>query len=53
MADYREMYRQLFAEVTRAVAILQDAQKKAEELYLAQEEAPVVLEKKKTKTKRF
>ena len=45
MADYREMYRQLFGEVTRAVAILQDAQKKAEELYLEQEEAPVLLGK--------
>ena len=35
MADYQEMYRVLFHGVTEAVAILQQAQLQAEEIYLS------------------
>ena len=35
MADYQEMYRVLFRGVTQAVAILQKAQRQAEEIYLS------------------
>lgn len=39
MPDYREMYITLFQSVTRAITILQEAQKQTEAMYLAEEAA--------------
>ena len=41
MADYQEMYRKLFCAVTEAIAILQNAQRDAEEIYISAD-MPVV-----------
>ncbi len=38
MSEYKEMYISLFQATTRAIAILQDAQKQAEEMYLSEEQ---------------
>ena len=35
MPDYKEMYYTLFNETAKAISILQDAQQKTEEMYLA------------------
>lgn len=44
MADYKEMYLTLFRAVEQAVNLLVDAQRKCEELYINQPEAPVSLQ---------
>lgn len=41
MSEYKEMYISLFQATTRAIAILQEAQKQTEEMYLS-EEQPVM-----------
>ncbi|HML46240.1 MAG TPA: hypothetical protein PKE04_05765 [Clostridia bacterium] len=45
MPDYKEMYRILFSETTKAISILQQAQQQTEEMYIADdtEEKRVVL----------
>ena len=35
MPDYKEMYKILFHETTKAIATLQEAQRKAEEIYIS------------------
>jgi hypothetical protein len=42
MADYREMYRHLFRETTKAIELLQEAQRYCEERYLEGEEKEIV-----------
>lgn len=37
MPDYRELYRILFGETTKAISILQAAQRHTEELYIEDE----------------
>jgi hypothetical protein len=37
MPDYKEMYLTLFRSVTRAIAILQEAQQQIEEIYISEE----------------
>lgn len=34
MPDYKEMYRALFSETTKAISILQKAQQRTEEMYI-------------------
>jgi len=43
MPDYREMYRVLFQEITRAIAILQEAQRRTEALYMEDEGEGLIL----------
>lgn len=44
MADYKEMYRNLFVSVSQAIELLQKAQQEAEERYLkTTAEKPIVL----------
>ena len=38
MPDYKEMYFGLFRDVTKAVTILQDAQRKTEDMYIESED---------------
>jgi len=40
MPDYKTMYFELFNKLTDAIAILQEAQRKAEDAYIKSEEAP-------------
>jgi len=42
MADYKEMYLELFRHVTAAIHILQKAQQKTEEMYVNHEEAEIL-----------
>lgn len=35
MPDYKEMYRVLFSETTKAISILQKAQQRTEEMYIS------------------
>ncbi len=37
MENYKEMYRELFIAVTKAIEILQKAQQKCEEMYISVE----------------
>ncbi len=41
MANYKEMYVQLFKETTKAIELLQKAQQQCEELYLNSEETEI------------
>lgn len=43
MADYKEMYLDLLTASERAIRILSEAQRAAEERYLSSEETPLVL----------
>lgn len=43
MADYRGMYHSLFHDVTSAIALLQKAQRKTEDIYIASEDIPLKL----------
>ncbi|HPE15357.1 MAG TPA: hypothetical protein PK597_00215 [Oscillospiraceae bacterium] len=43
MADYKEMYLDLLSASERAIRILTEAQRLAEERYLASEETPLVM----------
>ena len=47
MADYREMYRKLFQATTKAIDLLQIAQRQAEELYITAEDTELHLLDKK------
>ena len=38
MADYTEMYREMFKATTKAIEILVEAQKKCEDLYIKAED---------------
>lgn len=44
MADYQVMYRELFWATTKAVDILQKAQQMAEEIYIASEDTPLLVD---------
>lgn len=46
MPNYQKMYALLFNEISRAISMLQEAQCKAEELFLAEEEQPRLIVKK-------
>lgn len=43
MPDYREMYYILFRETAKAISVLQNAQRKTEEMYLAESKDPYIL----------
>ena len=43
MANYKEMYRELFIAVTKAIEILVEAQKKGEEMYIEAEDRENVI----------
>ena len=43
MADYKKMYTTLFQDVTAAIGILQNAQRKTEELFIGANDAPIRL----------
>lgn len=43
MPDYREMYYILFRETAKAISILQNAQRKTEEMYLSEPKDPYIL----------
>ena len=43
MADYAEMYGTLFRAVTKAMSILEDAQIKAEEMYISSDDQVLTL----------
>lgn len=38
MENYKEMYRELFIAVTKAIRILQEAQQKCEKMFISAEE---------------
>jgi hypothetical protein len=44
MENYKEMYRELFIAVTKAIRILQEAQQKCEEMYISGEEKENLIE---------
>ncbi len=44
MENYKEMYRELFIAVTKAIRILQEAQQKCEEMYISVEEKENLIE---------
>lgn len=46
MADYKKMYHTLFNEVTDTITKLQEAQKKAEEIYIKSDNLPTRLIKR-------
>ncbi len=41
MADYKEMYKTLFQAMTQAIDIMQEAQIKAEEMYISAEQTNI------------
>lgn len=41
MPDYKEMYQKLFCSMTKAIAILQEAQQVTEEMYISAEPADI------------
>ena len=41
MSKYKKMYISLFQSITRAIAILQEAQKQTEEMYLSAEQPAI------------
>jgi len=43
MPDYKEMYCLLFDEITKAITALQEAQKKTEALYMAEEKENLLI----------
>lgn len=43
MLDYKEMYQFLFRSQTKAIEILQEAQKFTEEMYISAEEPKITL----------
>lgn len=43
MADYPEMYKTLFQAMTQAIDILQEAQRKTEEMYISAEQPNIVV----------
>ncbi len=43
MENYKEMYRELFIAVTKAVRILEEAQQKCEEMYIEAEDRDKVI----------
>ena len=51
MADYKEMYRELFIATTKAIEILVEAQQKCEEMYIeAEDEESIIRIVEKIKT---
>ena len=40
--DYKKMYLTLFEAATKSIEILQQAQKEAENMYIEQEDTPIV-----------
>jgi hypothetical protein len=40
MADYKKMYLELFNNLTDAIELLKDAQRRAEEIYIESEDEP-------------
>ena len=44
MTDYQKMYDTLFHEISRAIEVMQEAQKKTEEMYISSTEVPLILE---------
>ncbi|MCL2409072.1 MAG: hypothetical protein FWC96_05585 [Oscillospiraceae bacterium] len=42
MADYKEMYLELFRAVTDAINLLQKAQQKAEETYISHDDTKIL-----------
>ena len=51
MANYQEMYLELFRATTRAIDILVEAQQKCEELYISAEDNLILLPKEEDKEK--
>ena len=43
MADYAEMYRLLFREITKVINILQEAQLDTEEMYISADDTTITL----------
>ena len=43
MPDYQEMYQSMFRAMTKAITILQEAQQRSEELYMADESPDICL----------
>ncbi len=43
MENYKEMYRELFIAVTKAVRILEEAQQKCEEMYIETEDKDKII----------
>ena len=43
MPDYKEMYAKLFRSQTKAINILQEAQKETEDMYIEEEPPSIVL----------
>ena len=41
MIDYKEMYLALFRDMTKAIELLQEAQKRAEEQFISAEEGSI------------
>ncbi len=53
MADYKEMYREMFIAATKAIEVLIEAQQKCQELYIDAEDKENIIrivEKIKTET---
>ena len=44
MADYKEMYREMFIAATKAVEILVEAQQKCEDLYINAEDKENIIQ---------
>ena len=43
MENYKEMYLMMFRTTTRAIEMLQEVQKRAEELYILEEKAELIV----------
>ncbi len=44
MENYKEMYRELFIAVTKAIRILEEAQQKCEEIYINEENTEKIMD---------
>ena len=49
MADFKEMYIELYREVNKAIVLLQEMQRRTEEMYIASDEANLIVLRGKEK----